>query len=112
MQLGETLKRILHIGRGEGLAVVPSYTFPKMKDDALAIGTDVPGGRQGRSRVEIAAEADQTLYDSLGGQRDRNARRDRQIEVIRVGSECNHHSSAADRLLRLGHCRNGAERER
>ena len=60
--LQDLLERVLHVGRGEGRAVVPLHAVAQLEGDAARIVRHGPGRRQGGHRIELAVVGDQAVH--------------------------------------------------
>jgi hypothetical protein len=98
----------LHVGRGEGLAVVPLDAFAQREGDGLAVGRRLPGGRQHRRRFALRVEVDQRLHDLAGDHINagRGAQRGVQDALLALHVDRDGAAAARRRRLRLQHTRN------
>ena len=64
----------LHVGAGEGLAVVELHAFLQLEGDGLAVGDDRPRFREARDRLQVEVVLEQSFVHLGGHLPDRSGR--------------------------------------
>jgi len=104
----EDVGREDHVGRGEGLAVVPGHAFLEPEGVDLAVVADLPGGREARHRLELVVVSQQALVDVAGDHLGRAVLDDAQHQPRRLRLD---HEVERPAVLRLLGCRGAGDRQ-
>ena len=88
-------RRVLHVGGGERLAVVPGDTFAQPERDRLPILCRIPADGEDGRRIALGVEIDERFHDLAGDQIDASRGPQGRIENSLFGTEMDSEDAAA-----------------